>query len=270
MIKKIIILLLLLPTAIYANDLSLTGIFNQGGIVIGNHPNAKKVTFENRELKLSDEGYFLFGFSRKFKNNSSVKVELKSGELIEKSFKINERTYEIEVLKGLPSKMVTPNAEQLEKIREDRATLSYAIRSNSEVSIFPKNFIRPLDGRTSGLYGSERILNGQKRNPHGGWDIAAPVGTPIKATAGGKILLAQKGFYYTGNVVIIGHGYDLKSMYIHMDKINVKKGDIIKQGDVIGTVGMTGRTLGPHLHWNVYWQNIKIDPELLMKVNVEN
>ena len=119
-------------------------------------------------------------------------------------------------------------------------------------------------------YGSERILNGQKRNPHGGWDIAAPVGTPIKATAGGKILLAQKGFYYTGNVVIIGHGYDLKSMYIHMDKINVKKGDIIKQGDVIGTVGMTGRTLGPHLHWNVYWQNIKIDPELLMKVNVEN
>ena len=93
MIKKIIILLSLLPTAIYANDLSLYGIFNQGGIVIGNHPNAKKVTFENRELKLSDEGYFLFGFSRKFKNNSSVKVELKSGELIEKSFKINERTY---------------------------------------------------------------------------------------------------------------------------------------------------------------------------------
>ena len=138
MIKKIIILLSLLPTAIYANELSLYGIFNQGGIVIGNHPNAKRVIFENRELKLSEEGYFLFGFSRKFKNNSSVKIELENGELIEKSFKINERTYEVEVLKGLPSKMVTPNPEQREKIREDRATLSYAIRSNSEVSIFPK------------------------------------------------------------------------------------------------------------------------------------
>ena len=163
--------------------------------------------------------------------------------------------------------MVTPGPEFYKKINEDRALIKNSMSEKYIIDEFPLSFIQPTEGRISGIYGSQRILNGVKKNPHGGLDIAAPQGTPIKATTGGKILLAAKGLYYTGNIVIIDHGYDLQSMYIHMQDINVKKGDLVKQGQVIGTVGSTGRSTGPHLHWNIYWNKIRINPELLLTIS---
>jgi murein DD-endopeptidase MepM/ murein hydrolase activator NlpD len=180
---------------------------------------------------------------------------------------IEKSIYKIEKINGLPEKMVTPGPEFYKKINKDRALIKKSMNEKYIVDEFPLTFIKPTEGRISGIYGSQRILNGVKKNPHGGLDIAASEGTPIRATAKGKIVLATKGLYYTGNIVIIDHGYDIKSMYIHMKDISIKTGDVVEQGQTIGTVGSTGRSTGPHLHWNIYWNKVRINPEHLLTIS---
>ena len=264
-IKYFLIVVLSISNSL-AESTSFAGEFVQGGIIIGKNNLAGKVIFDNQELELSEDGYFIFGFGRNHKKSSSLKIIYDNKEKLY-NFDIEKSNYKIEIIDGLPPKMVKPGPEFYEKIKADRILISNAMRNIFLNKIFPLSFIKPSEGRTSGVYGSQRILNGVKRNPHGGLDIAAPVGTPIKAMSDGKVLLAEKGLYYTGNIVIIGHGYKLKSMYIHMEDINVVEGQIVKQGQIIGTIGMTGRATGPHLHWNVYWNRIKINPELLLSIS---
>lgn len=266
-IKYIVLIIILSISNAFSNQTTFIGEFVQGGIIIGHNKFAEKIIFDNKELRLSDQGYFIFGFGRNHKENSTLKIIQKNNKKYTHNLKIAKSIYKIEKIDGLPPKMVQPGPEFYKKINEDRTLIKNSMLENYSNSILPLNFIKPTDGRTSGIYGSQRILNGVKKNPHGGMDIAAPIGTEIKATAAGKVLLATKGLFYTGNIVIIGHGFNLKSMYIHMQDINVKKGDIIKQGDIIGTVGMTGRATGPHLHWNIYWNKIKVNPEHLLSLS---
>tara|TARA_X000000368_G_C23032860_1_gene713361 strand:+ start:1404 stop:2219 length:816 start_codon:yes stop_codon:yes gene_type:complete len=261
-----LIFLLSIPNA-FSKQTIFIGEFVQGGIIIGQNKTAKKVLLNNKELQISKQGYFIFGFGRNQKQNSTLKVIQKNNTEYTHNLKIAKSIYKVEKIDGLPPKMVQPGPEFYKKIKEDRALIKNSMLNSYTNPEFPLNFIKPTEGRTSGVYGSQRILNGVKKNPHGGMDIAAPIGTEIKAMAAGKVLLSTKGLYYTGNIVIIGHGFNLKSMYIHMHDINVKEGDIVKQGDIIGTVGMTGRATGPHLHWNVYWNNIKVNPELLLSLS---
>ncbi len=264
----LIIIILFGTSVAFSDETSFNGKFVQGGIVIGQNKFAKEVYFNNKNLKVSKDGYFIFGFGRNHKASSILKiVKSKKDDVLTYNFKIDKSIYKIEKIDGLPKKMVTPGPEFYKKINEDRTLIKNSMNEKYIIDKFPLSFIQPAEGRISGIYGSQRILNGVKKNPHGGLDIAAPQGTPIKATTGGKILLAAKGLYYTGNIVIIDHGYDLQSMYIHMQDINVKKGDLVKQGQVIGTVGSTGRSTGPHLHWNIYWNKIRINPELLLTIS---
>ena len=263
---KYFLIIVLFASNASAEKTIFTGEFVQGGIIIGKNDFAEKVIFDNIELELSKEGYFVFGFGRNHKRSSSLKI-IYSNKTKLYNFDIEKSNYKIEIIDGLPPKMVTPPPEFYEKIKADRVLIKNAMRDNFLNKNFQVSFINPAEGRYSGVYGSQRILNGVKKNPHGGLDIAAPIGTPIKAMSDGKVLLAEKGLYYTGNIVIIGHGYNLKSMYIHMEDINVVKGQIVKQGQIIGTIGMTGRATGPHLHWNVYWNRIKINPELLLSIS---
>ena len=264
-IKYFLIIVLSASNSI-AEDTSFTGEFVQGGVVIGKNSSARKVIFDNQKLELSEDGYFIFGFGRNHKKSSSLKIIYDNKTKLY-NFNIKKSHYKIEKIDGLAPKMIKPGPEFYEKIKADRILINNAMRNNFLNKKFPISFIKPAEGRLSGVYGSQRILNGVKKNPHGGMDIAAPVGTPIKATSDGKVLLAEKGLYYTGNIVIIGHGYKLKSMYIHMEDINVIEGQIVKQGQIIGTIGMTGRVTGPHLHWSVYWNKIKINPELLLSIS---
>ena len=251
-----------------SNNTKFFGEFIQGGIVIGKNSLAKKVLLDNNELMLSDNGYFIFGFGRNHKKNSILKIiEKNTDEPTLHKINVKKRNYKIEIIDGLPPKMVSPGPEILKKIKKDRLLIGNGLNKSLKSKIFPLSFIKPVEGRTSGVFGSQRILNGIKKNPHGGMDIAAPVGTPIKSISDGKVFLAEKDLYYTGNLVIVGHGYGLKSMYMHMNDIYVKNGDLVKQGQEIGTVGMTGRVTGPHLHWNVYWNKIKIDPEILLLIS---
>ena len=261
--------IILFSTSIaFSNETTFNGKFVQGGIVIGQNKHAKEVLFDERRLQISKDGYFIFGFGRNHKSFSTLKIiKDNKNNVLKYNFDINKSIYKIEKIDGLPKKMVTPGPEFYKKINEDRALIKNSMNERYVIDKFPLTFIMPTEGRISGIYGSQRILNGVKKNPHGGLDIAAPSGTPIKSTADGKILLAVKGLYYTGNIVIIDHGYDLQSMYIHMKDINIKKGDLVKQGQIIGTVGSTGRSTGPHLHWNVYWKKIRINPKHLISIS---
>ena len=245
--KPLIILLFLISNS-YASEVSFHGKFVQGGIIIGHSSLAEKVFFDDREIQLSNDGNFIFGFGRNHKKSSIIKLKFPN-KIETYNIDIKKSDYKIEKIDGLPSKMVTPGPELYERIKNDRVLIGQALKEDYQSEKFTNKFIWPSKGRISGVFGSQRILNGIKKNPHGGLDIAAPTGTPIKAIA-----------------VIIGHGNKLKSMYIHMEDINVSKGDKVSQGDVIGTIGMTGRATGPHLHMNIYWNRIKINPELLLEM----
>ena len=262
------VIILFLTSASFSNETTFNGKFVQGGIVIGKNKLAKKVFFNEKRLQVSKDGYFIFGFGRNHKSSSTLKIiKSNNDDILKYIFNIEKSSYKIEKINGLPKKMVTPGPEFYKKIKEDRDLIKNSMNEKYVIDKFPLTFDKPVEGRISGIYGSQRILNGVKKNPHGGLDIAAPEGTPIKATSAGKIMLAAKGLYYTGNIVIIDHGYDLQSMYIHMKDINIKKGDLVKQGQLIGTVGSTGRSTGPHLHWNIYWNKIRINPELLLTIS---
>lgn len=268
--KKFIFFVIILFSAstTFSNETIFNGKFVQGGIVIGQNKLAKKVFFNKKIIQISKDGYFMFGFGRDYKSSSTLKIIKDSkDDILKYNFNIEKSIYKIEKISGLPNKMVTPGPEFYKKINEDRTLIKNSMNEKYVVDKFPLTFIKPTEGRISGIYGSQRILNGVKKNPHGGLDIAAPEGTPIKTMSDGKVLLAVKGLYYTGNIVIIDHGYDLQSMYIHMKDINIKKGDLVKQGQIIGTVGSTGRSTGPHLHWNVYWNKVRVNPEILLAIS---
>jgi murein DD-endopeptidase MepM/ murein hydrolase activator NlpD len=129
---------------------------------------------------------------------------------------------------------------------------------------FRFGFIRPLAGRISGVYGSQRVLNGTPKDPHYGLDIAAPDGTPFVAPAAGVVSFADADLYLTGGTVVLDHGHGLSSVFIHLSRIDVREGQRVAQGEVLGRVGATGRASGPHLHWGVNWFDVRLDPGLLV------
>jgi len=167
----------------------------------------------------------------------------------------------------LPKRKVTPNEEDMKKIRKEGKLISEAKNTNSDLNYFFQKFIRPVDGITTGVYGSQRILNGKPRRPHFGIAIAAPKGTKVRNSNSGKVILSEKNLFFTGGTIIIEHGHGLISIYSHLDKIFVKKGDILDRGHLIATVGSTGRSTGPHLDFRLYCRNVPIDPELIIKKN---
>jgi murein DD-endopeptidase MepM/ murein hydrolase activator NlpD len=160
--------------------------------------------------------------------------------------------------------MVTPPKKVLERIRRENRMIKKVRAVDSATPHFLKGWIWPSKGRISGVYGSQRVLNGKPRRPHFGVDVAAPVGTPVVAPSDGVVTLVEKDLYYTGGTIIIDHGHGLSSAFLHMNDVTVKKGQAVKQGDRIGTIGKTGRATGPHLDWRINLFDARIDPQLLV------
>ena len=121
----------------------------------------------------------------------------------------------------------------------------------------------PAIGPISGVYGSQRIYNGTPRSPHYGVDVAVPTGTPVLAPSSGVVTLAEPDLFYSGGTIILDHGFRLSSSFLHLSKVHVAVGQEVKQGELIGEVGATGRATGPHLDWRMSWRNQRIDPQLL-------
>ena len=178
------------------------------------------------------------------------------------SLRVKPRQYKIERIKGLPARKVTPDPADIAQITADNRLIK-ATRKLFIEDIPSLNWLMPAKGRISGVFGSRRELNGKMRSPHKGLDIAAPAGTPIIAPLAGKVVLAKAGMFYTGNTMVLAHGGGLTTIYAHLKAMEAKVGDWVEAGEVIATVGSTGRSTAPHLHWGVYLNKIALDPQML-------
>ena len=159
--------------------------------------------------------------------------------------------------------MVTPPATVLARIKSDGDAVRAARQRHAPLGDFWRGFDWPALGRISGIYGSQRILNGQPRQPHYGIDIAAPTGTPVYAPASGVVTLV-KDLYFSGWTVVIAHGLGVNSSFLHLDRVDVDTDMLVERGGLIGAIGATGRATGPHLDWRIDWRGRRIDPGLLV------
>jgi murein DD-endopeptidase MepM/ murein hydrolase activator NlpD len=181
----------------------------------------------------------------------------------EQTLAIKSRVYDIQRIDGLPPRMVTPPESVLARIKRENAKIHAARMNDRAEPFFEKGWVWPAKGRISGVYGSQRILNGKARRPHFGVDVAAPVGVKVIAPSDGVVVLAESSLYYTGGTIILDHGHGLTSAFLHMSALAVKAGQRVQQGDLLGAVGATGRATGPHLDWRINWFDRRLDPALL-------
>ena len=237
----------------------------QGGLIFGQTEPGNRVSLAGEPVMVSDQGLFVFGFGRDETGRKTLRVLSSDGaeELIE--LDILPRTFNIERVDGLPPSTVTPGPEVMQRIRDEAAMVAAARLRRDQRTDYADGFIWPATGRISGVYGSQRILNGEPRNPHYGLDIAAPTGHPVVAPADGVITLAHPDLYYSGGTIILDHGQGLTSTFLHLSKILVAAGAEVKQGELIAEIGATGRASGPHLDWRMNWEKERVDPQLLMQ-----
>ncbi|MEK9752070.1 MAG: M23 family metallopeptidase [Rhodospirillaceae bacterium] len=253
----------LAATPAWACELGLPAKAQQGGLVVGTAPKGTAVTVDGRKVRVSAEGRFLVGFSRDATKPADVVATLADGRALKCAVGVEKRQYNIQRIDGLPKRQVSPSAEDLKRIRTEQQAIDKARWLNSAGADFLAGFQWPLKGRISGVYGSQRVLNGQPRRPHLGVDIAAPTGTPILAPAPGTVAMVHADMFFTGKSVILDHGHGLTSFYVHMSAISVKEGQRLERDQEIGKVGQTGRATGPHLHWGVALFSTHLDPALL-------
>jgi murein DD-endopeptidase MepM/ murein hydrolase activator NlpD len=162
------------------------------------------------------------------------------------------------------AKLLHPS-QYIKELKKKIMQLVKARAINSDLIYFKEKFIMPVEGIISGVYGSQRILNGKPRWPHYGIDIAAKQGTMIKSSGTGVVTMAEDDLYYTGGTVIMDHGHGISTIYSHLENVLVSVGDRINQGDIIGTVGSTGRSTGPHLDFRINWFQTRLDPMSVLK-----
>ena len=257
MIKFIIFFLLIFNIS---HAVEFLGNFKQGSFILGKTDPNSKVFIDDRKVRVSNDGYFAFGLDRDRKNNVLIKIiNKKETKLIEK--KVFKRKYKIQRIDGLPPKQVTPPPEVYERIKKDNILIGKARAIDSKLVFFKDKFIYPIDKYIiTGVYGSQRILNGKPRRPHYGIDFHAPEGTPVKSMMDGVVTLVENDMYFTGGTIIFDHGHGISTLYMHMKDINVKKGQKVKKGEIVGTLGQSGRATGPHLDIRLNWFEVKLDP----------
>ena len=235
------------------------GKFIQGHFIIGKTDTKAKILIGKKEVRVSKNGYFVFGIDRDRKFDILITKIINGNEekIIKKVFK---RKYEIQRIDGLEESKVTPPEEVYKRIKEENNRIGEARAINSDLIFFKNKFIMPVEGIITGVYGSQRILNGKPKWPHYGIDIAAEQGTNIKSSGAGVVTMAEDDLYYTGGTIIMDHGHGISTIYSHLETVLVSVGDKINQGDIIGTVGSTGRSTGPHLDFRINWFQTRLDP----------
>ena len=241
------------------NAIEFKGKFLQGHYIIGITDPSAKIIIDKKNVKVSNDGYFVFGIDRDRKFDLII-TKIINGKKEKIVKKILKRKYNIQKIDGLEESKVTPPESVYKRIREENNKIGEARAINSDLSFFKNQFIMPVKGIISGVYGSQRILNGKPRWPHYGIDIAAKKGTLIKSSGSGVVTMAEDDLYYTGGTIIMDHGHGISTIYSHLETVMVSIGDKINKGDIIGTVGSTGRSTGPHLDFRLNWFQTRLDP----------
>jgi murein DD-endopeptidase MepM/ murein hydrolase activator NlpD len=258
------IFVLFIFTTSQVNAIEFQGKFIQGHFILGKTNPEAKILVGKKKVKVSKDGFFVFGIDRdrkfdlvftKIENNKKTKIIKK----------VLKRKYNIQRIDGLAESKVTPPESVYKRIKKENNAIGEARAINSDLLFFKEKFIMPVEGIISGVYGSQRILNGKPRWPHYGIDIAAKLGTMIKSSGTGVVTMAEDDLYYTGGTIIMDHGHGISTIYSHLENVLVSVGDQINKGDVIGTVGSTGRSTGPHLDFRVNWFQTRLDPMSVLK-----
>lgn len=238
---------------------------SQGAMVVGKVPAGSKVRYGSRELRVTPYGSVVFGVGRDEAGPLQVQVQAPNAPARELSIAVTPRDWPVERINGVPPSTVNPPKAIAERIAREQARV-VAVRARDDARTgFAQPFIWPVQGRISGRFGNQRVYNGTPKSPHSGMDIAAPKGVPVKAPADGMVTFADSGLYLTGGTLVLDHGHGISSNFLHLSRIEAQVGDIVKQGEVIGAVGATGRATGPHLHWGMNWFDTRIDPLLVLE-----
>jgi len=260
--SKIIFKLFLIITFLTTTQLNAVefkGKFIQGHYIVGVTDPSSKIIIDKKNVKVSEDGYFVFGIDRDRKFDLTI-TKINNGKKEKIIKKVLKRKYNIQRIDGLEESKVTPPESVYKRIKKENNKIGEARAINSDLPFFKNQFIMPVEGIISGVYGSQRILNGKPRWPHYGIDIAAKKGTMIKSSGSGIVTMAEDDLYYTGGTIIMDHGHGISTIYSHLETVLVSVGDKINKGDLIGTVGSTGRSTGPHLDFRVNWFQTRLDP----------
>lgn len=258
-----LLLLLFSSSSAFAFDVTIAGRLEQGGVVIGTAPAGATVQFRKHTISVADDGRFILGLDRDAP--VTAEIVIKSGQETEtRTIGISKRAWDQERIDELPQNLVTPDPKTAKQIAEDSELLRKARAHIEKQAFIRTGFIRPAAGVISAKFGNSRVLNGESTAYHAGLDIGASEGTPVRATADGIVILTHPDMALSGQTIMIDHGYGLKSTYIHLSKIGVTDGQQVKQGEVIGASGATGRVTGAHLHFGISWFDERLDPETVL------
>jgi murein DD-endopeptidase MepM/ murein hydrolase activator NlpD len=237
---------------------NFNGELTQGGVIVGVIPLGAALWLDKKKLEVSPKGEVVFGFGRDAYLEHVLMMRLKNGHIIKARIILEKRKYHIQRITGISKAIMQPNKTNIKRILREVKEVKTARNTNSKFDFFMGDFKWPLEGPITGVYGSQRYFNGIPKRPHFGVDVAAPIGTKVKAPEDGRVTLADD-LFLSGGTIILDHGYGLSTSFLHLSKILVKKGQMVKQGDIIGLVGKRGRATGPHLDWRVNWFQTRID-----------
>ena len=236
----------------------------QGALVRGSAAPGTKLWLDGRTVRVDPDGVFVLGFGRDAAASALLETAGANGARQPQTLAVAKRSWQVQRIDGLPKGQVTPDAAALERIKAEQKRLDAARAIDSVEQGFRGPFLWPATGPISGIYGSQRILNGEPRAPHVGLDVAAPEGTVVRAPAAGVVRLADPDLFFTGGTVILDHGHGVCTLYAHLSAIDVAPGDRLAAGTPVGRIGRTGRVTGPHLHFALYWRGVALDPAGLL------
>ena len=236
----------------------------QGALYKGTVQPGSVVYYRDKEVPVTPDGQFVLGFGRDAQLQQPYTVVAPDGKKTEKVLKLEPREYRIQRIEGVAQKYMAPSEAHLKRVRHENSLVRKAREVDSEYIAFLDGFIWPLVGPVTGVYGSQRVFNGEPRRPHFGVDVAAPTGTPVKSPADGRVVLYHPDMYFSGGTMIIDHGYGITSSFLHLSKSLVKEGDFVRQGQPVAEVGATGRVTGAHLDWRLNWYQVRLDPQLVV------
>ncbi len=247
------------------HPLRLRGEAVGGGLLRGQAPDGVAVFIDGAKVSLSPQGHFAYGFARQ-PRRAHITLEARRGEAViwQEDIPVAARAYLTQRIDGLADALVSPPEEVWPRLAAEKKRKQQARAQEITGDWFGQDFLWPVKGVITGVYGSQRILNGQKRAPHYGIDIAAAEGTPVLAPAGGIVILAQDDFYFEGGLVFLHHGGDVVSAFLHLSELAVSEGQNLARGDVVGAVGASGRASGAHLDYRLYWRALALDPALIL------
>jgi murein DD-endopeptidase MepM/ murein hydrolase activator NlpD len=254
----------LLAPALATDGLRLPPTVQQGQLVIGHAPPGVTLEFAGHPLRVGPDGVFVFGIARDAPAEVTLLVRDQDGGERALRLPVVQRQYPVEHVEGLPQRTVTPDPATAARIEREQARVAAARARDDAREDFLHGFAWPVaNARISGVYGSQRIDNGTPKAPHLGLDLAVAEGTPVRAPAPGLVTFAEPDLVLTGGTVLIDHGFGLSSSFLHLSRIDVKPGDRVRRGQVLGAAGKTGRASGVHLHWGFNWFEVRLDPALL-------